>query len=221
MEALESAVARRHARLLVVTPSFQNPTGATLSLERRKRILDITQRAGTVVVENDIYSELRYKGAAAADAEATGQRGECDLAAQFFEGLVSRFASWMGNRPASVIARLAESKQICDLHSDQLSQAVLLRFAQSGELTKHLEQTRLAGLKRLDAALAAYEKYLPTGSSFTRPDGGMSFWIELPAPLNAENVLPRAEKRGVSYLPGTLFSNRPAHRGDCESVSGH
>jgi 2-aminoadipate transaminase len=211
-DALEAAIARTRPRLVVVTPSFQNPMGATLTLERRKRIVEIAQRTSTVLIENDIYSELRYRGRALPTLKELDTTGNVILLRSYskvsFPGL--RVGWVIGPRP--LIARLAESKQICDLHSDQLSQAVLLRFAQSGELAKHLEHTRTAGLRRLESALAACEKYLPKGSSFTRPDGGMSYWIELPAPLNAENVLPRAEKRGVSYLPGTLFSNRPAHR---------
>ena len=211
-DALEAAIARSKPRLIVVTPSFQNPMGTTLSLERRKRVVELAQRSGTVLVENDIYSELRYRGKALPTLKELDTTGNVILLRSYskvsFPGLR---VGWV-IAPRPFIARLAESKQISDLHSDQLSQAVLLRFAQSGELAKHLEQTRISGTRRLDAALAACEKYLPKGSTVTKPNGGMCFWIELPAPLNAENVLPRAEKRGVSYLPGTLFSNRPAHR---------
>ncbi len=211
-DALEAAIIRSNPRVVVVTPSFQNPMGTTLSLERRKRIVEIAQRSGIVLIENDIYSELRYRGKALPTLKELDSAGNVILLRSYskvsFPGL--RVGWVIGPRP--FIARLAESKQIADLHSDQLSQAVLLRFAQSGELAKHLQQTRVTGLQRLEAAMSACEQYLPKGSSFTRPDGGMCYWIELPAPLNAENVLPRAEKRGVSYLPGSLFSNRPGHR---------
>jgi 2-aminoadipate transaminase len=110
-----------------------------------------------------------------------------------------------------VIARLAEAKQLSDLHSDQLSQAVLLRFAQSGELARHLERTRAAGAERLEAALRACARYLPPGATFTRPAGGMNLWIELPAPLTAETLLSRVEERGVNFLPGRYFSARRPH----------
>jgi 2-aminoadipate transaminase len=212
LDALEEAVARTRPRLLVITPSFQNPMGTTLSLERRKRVVEIAQRSGTVLIENDIYSELRYRGRSLPTLKELDTTGNVVLLRSYskvsFPGLR---VGWV-IAPRPFIARLAESKQISDLHSDQLSQAVLLRFAQSGELARHLEQTRVKGLRRLEAACAACEKYLPKGSSYTRPNGGMCLWIELPVPLNSENVLPRAEKHGVSYLPGTLFSNRPAHR---------
>lgn len=211
-DAFEAAVARSKPRLAVITPSFQNPTGTTLSIARRRRIVEIAQRSGTVLIENDIYSELRYRGEPLPTLKELDQTGNVILLRSYskvsFPGLR---VGWV-IAPVPVIARLAESKQISDLHSDQLSQAVLLRFAQSGELAKHLDQSRIAGMRRLEAALAACAKFLPKGSSYTTPSGGMCFWIELPVPLNAENVLTRAEKRGVSYLPGSLFSNRPAHR---------
>ncbi len=113
--------------------------------------------------------------------------------------------------PRAVITRLAEAKQITDLHSDQLSQAVLLRFAESGELARHLDRTRLAGAARLQAVLRACTRYLPQGAKFTRPEGGMNLWIELPAPVTADSLLARVQERGVNFLPGRSFSARRAH----------
>jgi 2-aminoadipate transaminase len=113
--------------------------------------------------------------------------------------------------PRPVIARLAEAKQTSDLHSDQLAQAVLLRFAESGELARHLELTRQAGAERLRVTLRCCARYLPTGSRFTRPEGGMSLWVELPAPFTAEALLSRVEQRGVDFLPGNFFSALRSH----------
>jgi len=113
--------------------------------------------------------------------------------------------------PQEVIARLAEAKQLSDLHSDQLSQAVLLRFAESGELEHHLERTRSAGAELLACVLESCARFLPPGSRFTRPTGGMSLWVELPAPLLADSLLRRANERGVDFLPGRYFSARRPH----------
>jgi 2-aminoadipate transaminase len=111
-----------------------------------------------------------------------------------------------------VIARLADSKQWADLHSDHLSQAILLRFAQSGELARHLERTCRDGRERLRAVLEACEQFLPPGSRWTRPEGGMSLWVTLPAQLETANLLTRVRERGVDFLPGSYFSARPVHR---------
>ncbi len=211
VDALEETVRRQNPRLVLVTPSFQNPTGATLTLERRRRIVSLAQRYGFVLVENDIYSELRYKGKPLPTLKELDETGNIILLRSYskvsFPGLR---VGWV-IAPRPVVARLAEAKQISDLHSDQLSQAVLLRFAESGELARHLERTRLAGSARLEAALQAAHTFLPAGTTFSRPEGGMSLWMELPAPLTAEALLSRGQERGVNFLPGRYFSARPAH----------
>src|SRR5204863_6613782 len=111
--------------------------------------------------------------------------------------------------PKPIIAALTEVRQWCDLHTDQLSQAVLLRFAQSGRLAEHGQRTRALGRDRLQAALTALEKYMPAGTSFTRPEGGMSIWVRLPEPLDAIELLPRAQREGVSYVPCRHFEVGP------------
>jgi DNA-binding transcriptional MocR family regulator len=211
IDALTEAIRREHPRVVLVTPSFQNPTGATLSLERRKRLVSLAQRFGIVLVENDIYSELRYRGNALPTLKELDENGNTILLRSYskvsFPGLR---VGWV-IAPRPVVTHLAEAKQISDLHSDQLSQAVLLRFAESGELARHLERTRVAGAERLEAVLTACASYLPAGATFTRPEGGMSLWIDLPRPLTAEKLLERVQERGVDFLPGHHFSLRPAH----------
>ena len=211
VNALEETLKQTKARFVAVTPSFQNPTGATLSLDRRKRLLELTRRFGVVLIESDIYSELRYEGSALPSLKQLDTSGNTILLGSYskvsFPGLR---VGWIV-APRPVIARLAEAKQLSDLHSDQLSQAVLLRFAQSGELAHHLERTRAAGAERLEAALRACARHLPHGATFTRPAGGMNLWIELPSPLTAEALLSRVEERGVNFLPGGYFSARRPH----------
>ena len=112
--------------------------------------------------------------------------------------------------PRPLIEKLTEAKQWSDLHTDQLSQAILLRFAQSGRLEHHRQRMLTAGRERLHAVLEACRKYLPSEVEFTRPRGGMSLWMRLPEPLDAGELLPRAEREGVSYLPGKYFAvSRP------------
>ncbi len=208
---LEDVFKRHRPRLLAVTPSFQNPTGVTLPLDRRKRIVELAQQYSVILVENDIYSELRYHGPALPTLKELDDSGNTILLRSYskvsFPGLR---VGWV-IAPQPVIARLAEAKQLSDLHSDQLSQAVLLRFAESGELARHLERTRSTGSELLAAVLDACVRFLPPGSRFTRPLGGMSLWVELPAPLLAESLLRRSAGRGVDFLPGSYFSARRAH----------
>ena len=206
LEALERLVERERPRLLAVTSNFQNPTGATLPLAARKALLRITQAAGVVVVENDIYGPLAYEGEPIPPIKRWTKPAIPSCCEVFrksrFRGL--RVGWVIGPRP--LIEKLTEAKQWTDLHTDQLSQAVLLRFAESGRLEQHRQRMLAAGRERLHAALEACEKYLPAEAKFTRPRGGMSLWIRLPEPLDAGELLPRAEREGVTYLPGRYFA---------------
>ena len=210
--ALEAAIAQYRPPVLLVTPEFQNPTGATLGLEQRAAIVQLAQRHGLAVIESEIYRRLRYVGQPLPSLKQLDTSGHVISIGSYskvaFPGLR---VGWVV-APHAVVARLAEAKQISDLHSDQLSQAVLLRFAESGELQRHLEQTKHDGAARLRTALASCERYLPPGARFTRPEGGMSLWIEFPAPLLAEDLLEAAAEDGVRFLPGPYFSARGEHR---------
>lgn len=213
LDWLERSLQEAAARLMVLTPTFQNPTGLTMPMSQRRRVLEIAERYGVAVVENDMYSELRYRGEPIPPLKWLDTTGQAILLRSYskvsFPGLR---VGWV-IAPRPIIARLAELKQMSDLHSDQLSQAILLRFAQSGELDRHIERTKVAGLERLHAAISCCEKFLPQSAKFTKPDGGMNLWVELPGRLTAEALLDRVEAQGVTFMPGRYFSDRSQHRG--------
>jgi DNA-binding transcriptional MocR family regulator len=205
-DALERVMRRERPKLLVVTSDFQNPTGATLPLESRTAILRLARECGTVVVENDLYGDLRYHGEALPSLKQLDDGGHTILLRSFskiaFPGLR---VGWVIG-PRAPLARLVQSKQLCDLHTDQFSQALLLRFAESGRLAAHRARMLEAGAERLRAVLGACARYMPEGTRWTRPQGGMNLWVRLPAPLDAGELLPRAQRENVAYLPGRYFA---------------
>ena len=206
LEALQRVLERERPKLLLVTPNFQNPTGATMPLAARKALLQMVRAAGVALIENDTYGDLRYEGASLPAVKSEDTILLRSFSKIAFPGLRVGWA--VG--PQAVIARMIEAKQLSDLHSDHLSQAVLLRFAESGRLEQHRQRTRAAGAEKLKAVLAACERYLPEGSSFTRPQGGMNLWVRLPEPLDAGELLLRAQRENVTYLPGRYFTiSRP------------
>jgi DNA-binding transcriptional MocR family regulator len=209
--ALEIILGRHRPKLVALTPSFQNPTGATLPLHRRQRVVALAQRFDCTLVEIDIYSPLRYAGEALPTLREISPTGNVLLLRSYSKVCFPGLRVGWAIGPGTLIARLAEAKEISDLHSDQLSQAVLLRFAQSGELEKHLMRTRATGRERLEAALLACERFLPPGSRWTKPEGGMSLWVELPPPVSADGVLNKTQARGVDFLPGRNFATRDSH----------
>lgn len=215
---------RERVRAVFVTPSFQNPTGSTLSRTARLELLRLAAEAGALVVENDVYSPLRYEGEPVPSIKQLSQAGggvEVVQVGSFskiaFPGL--RVGWVLGS--SRLIDACAGGKQWMDLHSDQLSQAVLLRFAESGRLEAHRHRVLAAGAARLAAALAACLANLPEGSEFTRPQGGMNLWVRLPKPVDTSALLRTAEEHGVMYLPGRYFAvGRPDPAGLRLSFAG-
>jgi 2-aminoadipate transaminase len=221
VEALEKAVDKERPRLIVLTPNFQNPTGTTMPEAARASVLAVARRAGVVVVENDLYGQLRYCGAALPSLKKLDISGDTILLSSFSKVAFPGLRVGWAIGPRHFIARLTEAKQACDLHSDQLSQAVLLRFAESGRLAAHCERMLQSGAERLDACLEACSEHLPAGSRFTRPQGGMNVWVMLPEPLDAAEMAARAASAGVSFLPGRYFAvSRLQNRGFRLSFAG-
>lgn len=210
MEALENILDRQRPKLLVVTPSFQNPTGGTLPEAARRQMVAMAQRAGTLIVENGIYADLRYSGAPLPTVRAFGRESVLQLGSFSKLAFPGLRVGWVLG-PRAVIARLTQIRHWCDLHSDQLSQSVLLQFARSGRLERHRQKMLDHGARRLRAVLDACAAHLPRGSRWTRPEGGMSLWVELPGAIDTALALEDAQRAGVSYLPGRAFAvERPA-----------
>lgn len=206
------ALERERPRFLVVTPNFQNPTGATMPAESRRALLDAARSAGCPVIENDPYGELRYLGQAVPSIKELDERGGTALLRSFskvsFPGLRVGWA--LGPKP--LLERMRQAKEASDLHTDQLSQAALLEFLESGRLEAHKQRVLRAGRERLEATLEGCRVHLPS-AQWTRPEGGMNIWLRLPAPLDAGELLARAHKEGVAYLPARYFEVTHHERG--------
>jgi len=205
LSQLRRALDREQARLVIVTPNFQNPTGTTLPLAQRHTLLEMAQQMGIPVIENDPYCDLRYHGQALPALKQLDRSGGTVLLRSFskvsFPGL--RVGWVLG--PGMLIDRLRQAKEASDLHTDQLSQAVLLEFARSGRLEAHGAHMRKAGAERLAATIAACREFLPPETRWSQPEGGMNLWVRLPKPLDAVKLLADAQKCGVTFLPGWYF----------------
>jgi len=193
------------AKVLVVTPSFQNPTGATILRGHREEICRLARAAGAVIVENDIYADLLCEGAAKALPRLKEIDPNVIMLGSFskiaFPGLRVGFII----APRPVIARATELKQLADLHTDHLSQAFLLRFAESGKLARHRAIVIAETRQNLRALEQSCKRFL-TGCRWRVPGGGMNMWVELPSGLDAVALRGLAQQAGIDYLPGRYFS---------------
>jgi 2-aminoadipate transaminase len=208
------------ARVLVVTPSFQNPTGATMPAAHRTEICRMARAAGVVVIENDIYTELTYESAADSLPRLKQLDSNVILLGSFskiaFPGIR---VGWI-IAPKPVIGRATELKQLADLHTDHLSQAFILRFAETGKLARHQAVVIAAAKENLRALDRACRKHLGH-CTWKLPGGGMNMWINLPAGLDAVALRGLAQQAGIDYLPGRYFSvSRPLDSGLRLSFAG-
>lgn len=204
-EALSFALVRNRVKLIVLMPDFQNPTGATLSLDDRLRVLEIAAQYRVPVVEDHIYARLRLRGRPIPSLKALDRSGlviQIDSFSKLaFPGLR---VGWCV-APEAVAERLRLLKQAADLHTGQLAQAAAAEFLRRGLLDRHLERMKGVYSRRLAAAESALERYMPKDVRWSSPEGGMCIWVTLPPGLDAVDLLVRAKERNVAFAPGRLF----------------
>lgn len=213
IEALESVLAAA-PKFLYTVPNFQNPSGITLSLERRERLVEIARRAGLPIVEDDPYRELRFEGEHLPrifDLDGQRRAGAADYAGDVI--YINTFSKVLapGLRvgwivaAAELISKLAQAKQGTDLHTAMLSQLLAYELARSGFIKQHLPTIIHAYRERRDAMLAALAEHFPQGVRWTRPQGGMFLWVTLPDGIDTEEALRAAIEQKVAFVPGTSF----------------
>jgi 2-aminoadipate transaminase len=209
-DALRSLIAQHRPTLLYTVPTFHNPTGRTLSRERRLALAEVAERTGLWIVEDDPYSELRYSGetlpAVASLMPAHGRT----LAISTLSKIAAPGLriGWV-RAPRMLLRSLTIAKQAADLHSSTVDQAAAARWLADTDLAAHIERLRTEYGARRDALLSGLGAALPPGSTHNRPDGGMFVWARLPDGWDAGALLQRALDRDVAYVPGAPFFSGP------------
>lgn len=205
LNVLEDVLSQRRAKLIYVVPSFQNPTGVTMGLESRRRLIGIAERYRVPIVEDDIYGQLRYDGPDVPSLKALDEHGLVIYISSFSKvGFPGLRVGWIA-APRIVIDHLNRVKQRSDLHASLLSQAAIHEFAKRGLLAKHIKRVKKAYAQRRDAMLESLEKHFPDEARWNRPEGGMSVWVRLPDTLNSNQLLLQAVENGVTFISGDHF----------------
>lgn len=214
VEGLEQAL-EAGPKFLYLLPNFQNPSGTTLPLERREKLVALSDERGLPIVEDDPYSQLRYEGdhippLIVLDAERNGAVGRSYAGGVLYHSTFSKLLApglrigWVV-APAAVIQRLAALKQGVDLHTSTLAQMIAYEVARDGFLEEHAELLRTSYHRRRDVMLEAMEAHFPAEASWTRPAGGLFILVTLPAGVNAREVLVESLKQLVAFVPGEPF----------------
>lgn len=204
-EGLAFALERNRVKLIVLMPDFQNPTGASLSLADRRRVLEIAERYRVPVIEDHIYARLRLRGQPIPSLKALDRSGLVIQIDSFSKVAFPGLRVGWCVAPGPVAERLRLAKQAADLHTGQLAQAAAAEFLRRGFLDRHVERMKVVYRRRLVTAESALERYMPEDVRWSSPDGGMCIWVTLPPGLDAMELSLRARERGVAFAPGRLF----------------
>ncbi len=201
-ELLESD---RGVKLIYCMPNFQNPTGITMSRERRGEIAAIAAHHGVPVLEDSFDAELRYRGEPEPSLREMPGGGETLLLGTFSKILFPGLRLGWLVVPAVFREAFRRIRAYTDLAAGLLGQAAMHRFCEMGYLDDHLKLVCKENRARLAAMLQAMERHFPDGVSWTVPEGGMSLWVTLPAGVDSVELLIEARRAGVNFSPGSLF----------------
>jgi 2-aminoadipate transaminase len=206
VEALERELRRDSApAFLYALPTFQNPSGRSLSLERRRRLLELSREHALTVLEDDPYGEVRFRGEPVPTIfELDG--GESVLRSSSFSKVISpgiRVGYFvLTPELASALETVAANVY---LTPSLVAQATVYEFLRRGNLEPNLERVRAELGERRDTMVAALEREFGDGARWSRPDGGYFVWLDLPAEVDAAELLGRAEQAGVTFVKGADF----------------
>ncbi|GGT23908.1 aminotransferase-like domain-containing protein [Streptomyces griseoviridis] len=205
-QALADLVVRERPKLFYTVPTFQNPTGRTMSAGRRAAVAEAAARHGLWIVEDDPYGELRFEGERVpwiASYEAA--RDRTVLLGSFSKVMAPGLRLGWLRAPAPLRRACAVAKQAADLHTPTVNQLAAARYLADRDLDAHVRRVARAYGERRDAMLAGLAEALPAGSRWTRPEGGMFLWVRLPASYDTSALLPEVVRHDVAYVPGAPF----------------
>jgi len=214
VDELEAAL-RIGPKFIYILPNFQNPSGSTLSLERRHKLIELADRYGVPIVEDDPYGQLRYEGdhipsIVALDSEYRGPNGGHYSGNVIYLSTFSKLLApglrlaWV-IAPPQVIRKLVMAKQAADLHTSSFNQYVAHEVAKGGFLDEHVKVIRATYKERRDVMIEMMEEMFPQGVTWSKPQGGMFLWGILPEGMQAAEVLKRAIEKKVAFVPGGPF----------------
>ena len=212
-DKLEEAL-RTGPKFIYVLPNFQNPTGTTLALERRYKLIELADRYGVPIIEDDPYGQLRYEGEPLPAVELIDSKMRKDngtytgnvIYLSTFSKILSpglRLA-WVV-APQGVIRKLSLAKQGCDLNTSSFNQIVAHEVGQHGFLDRHVQLIQKVYHERRDTMLDALSEHMPNEVHWTRPQGGLFLWLTLPEQINTTEMLSEAIAEKVAYVPGEFF----------------
>lgn len=205
LEELENTLKNNDVKILYTVPNFQNPTGLTYSIEKRKSMRDILKKYNTFLIEDDPYGELRFSG------ENLPYIGADYLENSVLFGSFSKTVTpgmrigYLCTKNKELRKHLVTAKQSSDLHTNIFSQYIIYDYLVNNDYEEHIAKIKALYKEQATCMINAMEKYFPSYVSFTKPEGGMFMWATLTNNESSLDVFNKAMEKKVAFVPGDPF----------------
>ncbi len=205
-DALEKAIAEnKNVKLIYTIPNFQNPSGITMSIEKRKRLLDIAVKNNIFVIEDNPYGELTFTGEKLPTIKSMDTEGAVLYCGSFSKILAPGLRLGFLIAAKNVTEKIVLGKQVSDVHTSLLPQLIALEYLKKYDLGEHIEKLRALYKKKCGVMLDAIEKYLPEEVKHTTPEGGLFVWCSMEG-IDALKIKDECMKKKVLIVPGNSFA---------------
>ena len=207
IEGLERAIAENpRAKLLYLIPTFQNPSGITMSAEKRRRVYEVARRYKLLILEDNPYGELRFAGTEIPTIKSMDTEGIVIYCSSFSKILSAGMRLGFVVAPEAIISKMAVAKQGEDVHTNIFFQMLCHRFMTECDLDAHIEKIRALYRRKCNLMLTQLASELPAEITFTRPEGGLFIWCTLPERVDMNAFVQAALEKKVAVVPGTAFN---------------
>ncbi len=201
-------------KFIYILPNFQNPTGTTIPLSRRLKLIEIADHFGVPIIEDDPYGQLRFEGEnipsvvtldSKMQAQNGGYTGNVIYLSTFSKILAPGLRLAWVIAPKEVISKLVLAKQGADLHTATFNQIVAYEVSRHGFIDEHVKKIVKVYRERRDVMLESLEENMPDGVQWTHPKGGLFLWVTLPETMSTTEMFPKALEENVAFVPGESF----------------
>ncbi len=207
IEKLEAALrSYPNVRMLYLIPTFQNPSGTCMSLEKRKQVYELARRYNTLILEDNPYGELRFSGEELPTIKSMDEDGIVIYCSSFSKVLSAGMRVGFLCAPEPIIQKIVVAKQCADVHTNLFFQMLCFRYMTECNMDAHVASIRELYRGKCELMLSELDKSMPDDVKYTRPEGGLFLWGTLPPSVSLQTFIARLVEKKVAVVPGVAFN---------------
>lgn len=215
----EAIIGNPRAKLLYLIPTFHNPAGTTMSLEKRRAVYEICRESGLLIIEDNPYGELRFAGEEIPTIKSFDDAGIVVYCGSFSKILSAGMRVGFLSAPEAVFQKIVVAKQVEDVHTNQFFQMLCAEFTEKYGLDEHIAGVSELYRRKCELMLGELERNMPDCVKFTRPEGGLFVWLTLPESIDLQTFVKKALEKKVAVVPGTAFSPAESEISHCFRIT--